>query len=158
MDSSTCFISALALVAVVGAYCFGLFHGNQLAHEQIRVTGSLFGKLTFRGFLVSGVLPMFWILLYWSFIGHVWFVWGRWPNFGEILPNGSLQLHYHTTTFCSAILVWSLCLVPLGALGCLLSRRWKHITFYCLCHAACVGLAFGTVFLAPGPFLNWLFD
>jgi len=36
--------------------------------------------------------------------------------------------------------------------------RWNHLAVYTLPHAARLGLAFGSVWLAPAPFLNWLFD
>jgi len=48
--------------------------------------------------------------------------------------------------------------VPLIALAGVVESRWRPIAVYSVCYAAAVGVAWGALFLAPAPFLNWLFD
>jgi hypothetical protein len=145
-------------LAVVGAYWVGLFHGERRTRSFGGEAGTQAGGLRPIGLCVAAALPLSWIVYYWAFILHVRLSLGRWPHFGETLPGSLLAFHQHTLQLWMLGMVWSLCLVALMAFGCLCWRKRRHITGYCLAYAVTVGLAFGALFVAPGPFLNWLFD
>jgi len=42
--------------------------------------------------------------------------------------------------------------------GSLFLPRWRQVSIYAATYAAAAGIAIGSIFLAPNPFLNWFFD
>ena len=115
-------------------------------------------SLTRKGFAWSVALPLSWILLYYAFVVHIRLGLGRWPRFGENLDGRLLRFHHDAVWLSLLIFLGSLCLAPVLLIACLLSSRWRHVSIYVLCYGAGVGVAYWSLYGAPGPFLNWLFD
>ncbi len=111
-----------------------------------------------RGRLLVAALPG--ILAALAFHGlavHVRLVLGRWPNFGESVPGWAgvhLQLVWVLMGSLWFVFVASPLLVVL-ALAWPRARPWVA-SFLVL--GASIGLAYASMFLAPGPFQNWFFD
>lgn len=145
-------------VIIFGAYFLGIFHEERSRISWREIVRDLTRALTWRGFAWSLLLPLSWILLFYGFIAHVWLSLGRWPRFGEQLQGRVLLFHQEVSTYLFGTLVASLFVVPVAILLCLCVRRFRHVSVYALCYGTAVGLAAAALFLAPGPFLNWLFD
>ena len=148
----------LTAAVVFGAYFLGLFQGQRQVGKWREFFSGIAKPLTRQGFLWSLMLPTGWVVLYYGFVANVWLSLGRWPRFNEQLDQWSLSLHHKTVELLMTGLMCSLFVVPIILIGCLFFPRWRHISVYALCYGGGVGLAFGSLFLAPHPFLNWLLD
>lgn len=128
----------------------------QLLSSKIR--GLLEHPVTWTGFLCSVSLAALWLIIFYSFVLHVRLSLGRWPAFGESLPSGSLALHFAAVWGGGVALFYSL--FPLSAffIFTVPFRASRHSAVYFLCYTAAIGLAFAAMNVAPGPFLNWLYD
>ncbi len=115
-------------------------------------------ELSWRGVLWAVGLPALWIALYYAYVAHVWLALGRWPAFGEQFGGWPLSVHDTAVRGFFGGLIYSLYVVPVIFAGSLVFRRYRHFAVYALCYGAAVGLAAAALFLAPRPFLNWLFD
>lgn len=158
MSANYIFWGALMATFVFGAYFLGLVPKARSATGTPNVPLDIRDSLSWIGFGWAVALPTMWLLLYYGFIADLRFTLGRWPNFGEALPNWSLAFQNEAVGHFLGALVGSLYLTPLVLICCLIFPRWKHVSVYVLCYAAGVGIASGSLFLAPKPFLNWLFD
>ena len=158
METKQIVLGVVTAAFVFGAYFLGLFQGQRHPIRFREFFRSMTGSLTRRGFAWAVALPVSWVLLYYTFIAHVWFSLGRWPRFGEKLEGWLLSVHYETIEYLLRALVGSLYVAPVVLLVCLFLRRWRHVSIYALCYGAAVGLASCALFLAPHAFLNWLFD
>jgi hypothetical protein len=129
-------------------------------NEEAGAGGRELGRRTYtlKRFLWSVSLPSVWLLLFYGFVGHVRLALGRWPHFGEGLHGRLLTIHEWVVMRMIAGLVLSLYPVGVLLVGCLIFRRWRYFGPYLLSYAAAVGLVFGSIFLAPGPFRDWFFD
>ena len=116
-------------------------------------------KLSREGLALSILLPANWILVYYSFMLHVWLTLGRWPNFGEKVPGPLASWHAGVVLYHYVALVYSLYLAGALILITFWQPSWRHLSLYALCYAAGVGIATLVLFfLSPAPFLNWLLD
>lgn len=96
--------------------------------------------------------------MFYAFVLHVRLSLERWPAFGETLKDGPLQIHSAATMGFAIGLFYSLFALPAVFILTVPFRRSRHFAVYVLCYAAALGLAFAAMNLAPGPFLNWLYD
>jgi hypothetical protein len=158
METKQILLGLATAVFVFGAYFIGLFQGQRQPLRWREFFRSMTASLTRRGVAWAVTLPALWVLLYYTFIAHVWFSLGRWPRFGERLEGGLLSFHHEASRFLFGALVCSLYVAPIVLLVCLFLRRWRHVCVYALCYGAAIGLASCALFLAPHAFLNWLFD
>jgi hypothetical protein len=158
METKQIVLGTLTAVFVFGAYFIGLFHGQNKPGKWREFFHNIKGSLTWRGFAWAAALPTLWVLLYYTFIAHVWFSLGRWPRFGERLDGQWLTIHDAALRSVFGALVGSLYVAPIVLLVCLFIPKRRHISVYTLCYGGAVGLASCALFLAPHPFLNWLFD
>jgi hypothetical protein len=158
METKQIVLGILTAVFVFGAYFIGLFHGQNNPVKWREFFQNITGSLTRRGFAWALALPASWVLLYYSFIAHVWFSLGRWPRFGERLDGQLLAIHDEALRSVFGALVGSLYVAPIVLLVCLVMPKRRHVAIYTACYGGAVGLASCALFLAPHPFLNWLFD
>ena len=158
METKQIILGVVTVAFVFGAYFIGLFQGQRHPVRWREFFRSLMGSLTRRGFAWAVALPACWVLLYYTFIAHVWFSLGRWPKFGERLDGALLSFHHEASRYLFGALVGSLYVAPVVLLVCLFLRRWRHVSIYAVCYGGAVGLASCALFLAPHAFLNWLFD
>jgi hypothetical protein len=158
MNPKQIILGVVTALFVFGAYFIGLFQGQRHPVRWHKFFRSMTSRLSWRGVAWAVALPAFWVLLYYTFIAHVWFSLGRWPRFGESLNGWFITFHDETTRHLLGALVASLYVAPIVLIGCMFLRRWRHVSIYALCYGAAVGLASGGLFVAPHAFLNWLFD
>ena len=158
MDSKYLLFGAVTALFVFSAYFIGLFQGQRHSIQWREFSAGIKRSLTWKGVAWSLALPALWILLYYALIAHIRLALGRWPKFGESLASSSLTVHYEAVIQLLGALVGSLYVVPVIAGTCALSPRWRRVSIYSTCYAAGVGVAWGVLFLAPHPFLDWLFD
>jgi hypothetical protein len=158
MTDKQMFLGVTTTLVVMGAYFVGLFQGQRHPVRWREYFASVFRKVTRRGILWSVAVPTGWVLLFYSFIAHVWWSLGRWPKFGEALGDGLLLSHGVAAQFLLFALLGSLFFVPLILVGSLFLPRWQHVSIYVATYAAAVGVAIGALFLAPDSFMNWFFD
>src|SRR5262245_48314071 len=125
METKQFIFGLVTAVVVFGAYFIGLFQGQRDSARWREFFGGMTGALTRWGFAWSLALPAVWVLVYYLFIGHVWFVLGRWPKFGEQLEGTLLTLHEEASRQLFGALVGSLYAVPVVLFGCLFVRRWR---------------------------------
>jgi hypothetical protein len=123
-----------------------------------RVRGWLEKPVTWTGCLCSVSLPALWLILFYSFVLHVWLSLGRWPAFGEELNAWPVQIHFTAVWGVGLALLFSLFPLPAFFIFTVPFRASRHWAVYFLCYAAGIGLAFIAMNFAPGPFLNWLYD
>ena len=137
---------------VIGPYFLGAFRPQgQMESLAFRA------RLTRPGLIWAALLPLFYAVGFWFFVCHVRLWLGRWPTFGENLGS-TLMLEYRWAWTFGGALFGSLYIAGITLLSCACMARWRHVMVYILIYAAAVGLALGSVFLAPKPFLNWFFD
>ena len=158
MNTEQIILGIVTAVFVLGAYFLGLFQGQRNPTKWREFFRSMTGGLTWRGVAWAVALPASWVLLYYTFIAHVWFSLGRWPRFGEALEGWLVSAHYQTIWLLFGALVASLYVAPVILLICLFLRRYRHVCIYSLCYGVAIGLASDTVSLAPHSFLNWFLD
>ncbi len=115
-------------------------------------------RLTPKGFLWAATAPAAAFLLLYSYVLHVRLAFGRWPKFGEEYPAGSLKFHETITLWVLGILFYSLFPAAAAFIVCLCPRRWRFVAWYLLGYGVMAGLALGSFFVAPAPFLNWFLD
>ncbi len=148
-----------AAVLGVAGYLLGLFQGMRDPAKWREFFLGLTASTTWRGIVCSMALPLSWTLLYYAFIAHIFLALGRWPKFGEQLEGHWINLHDEAIRYLYGALVVSLAPAAVVLLGCLPIRRLRHWSTYALCYGGAVGLAsLAFFYLAPHPFLNWLFD
>lgn len=160
---NTCFMQMLILGALItslifGAYLAGCFHGARHPGRWQDIFSRASTPLTRTGFLWALALPMAWIAIYYAFIAHIWLSLGRWPRFGESLAGRILPWHQSVVMLGLTALVGGACFTPLVLIASAVWRRWRHLSIYALAYGAAVAIAWGSIFLAPSPFLNWLLD
>ncbi len=155
---SSYLLGVLTGALVVGAYFTGLFQGQRRPLRWREFFTSMSHPLTRKGFAWSAALPTCWILLYYGLVVHVRLSLGRWPRFGENLTGWPLAFHFRAVELLTGPLVCSLCVAAPVAVVCLFLPRWRHVSVYALCYGAGVGIAFGSLFLAPHSFLHWFLD
>jgi hypothetical protein len=158
MNTKQILLSIVTALFVFGAYFLGLYQGQRHPMKWREFFHSMTGGLTWRGFAWAVTLPASWVLLYYTFIAHVWFSLGRWPQFGENLDGWLVSVHDGIIRYFFGALVASLYVAPVVLVLCLFLRRHRHVSVYLLCYGAAVGLASCALFLAPHAFLNWFFD
>lgn len=158
MQAKDVLVGALIVGWVLGPYFLGAFRGPRASIEGRGFFVGLAPALSTKGFLWATALPAGWLLLFYSFVLHVRLARGRWPEFGESLQGAAFAFHDQGTRQAAQALVSSLYVAPGILIGCLLLRRWRHVSIYALTYGAAVGVAIGVLFLAPGPFLSWYFD
>lgn len=88
---------------------------------------------------------------------HVRLALGRWPTFGENL-SGWVDTHLNAVWWVMGSLWFGFVASPLLVLLGLAWPRARPLTGPCLVFGISLGLAYASMFLAPGPFLNWFFD
>jgi hypothetical protein len=117
-------------------------------------------RTSWRGVLWVISLPGFWLLLFYGLVLHIRIALGRWPAFGESVKasNWLLGGHLEAVGMMALVLVASLYFLPAVLVASLCRSSWNYVVLYVLTYAVALGVAFGLVFLAPAPFLNWLFD
>jgi len=142
----------------VGAYLVGLLRGQRHPLKWRQFFAGMTDPLTRTGFAWALALPACWILLYYALVAHVRLSLGRWPKFGENLAGWALSFHYQAVELLLVALVGSLCVAAAILVGCLVLPRWRYVSVYALCYGAGVGVAVGSLFLAPHSFLNWFLD
>jgi len=108
--------------------------------------------------LATGMMPFICMLLFYTIIAHVRLTLGRWPNFGETVAGEVLKLHIAASQYCILGMFFSLYAVGVMALLGFAFKRIRWLAFSSLTHMAFAGISFGSLFLAPHQFLNWLFD
>lgn len=165
MKTTHIILGLITAAFVFGAYFLGLFHGQG---RRIKIgelicgvfrTPSVFGSVTRKGICWAVALPAAWLLIYYSFIAHVWFSLGRWPKFGEALDNELLSVHREIIAQFGGALLGSVYISMGVLLVCLFLPRWRHVATYALCYgSALLFAALAMFWLAPHPFLNWYFD
>lgn len=151
-------LGLLTGAVVFGAYFVGLSQGHRRPLDRGRFFASMTASLTRKGFACAVGFPVSWILLYYAFVAHVRLSLGRWPHFGENLADWALTAHFQAVMLLLQALLVSLLVAAIIFVGCLFFPRWRHVSVYALCYGAGVGLAFGSLFLAPHSFLNWFLD
>lgn len=158
MNTKQLLLGVVTAGFVFGAYFAGLFQGQKKSIRWRDFFANMTRPLTWTGFAWSVSLPAVWIFLYYTFVVHVWLSLGRWPAFGEQLRGWPLAVHAIAIRPLWAALLCSLYITPLILSVCLFLQRWRHVALYALCYGAAAGIACGSLFCAPHPFLNWLFD
>ena len=158
MDTEYILLGIITAFFVFGAYFIGLFQGQRESVKWREFFAGITRSLTWKGSAWSLALPTFWILLYYAFVAHLRLYLGRWPKFGETLGSPLLAFHDRAVHCLLGALVGSLFVVPGIALICSFLPRWRHVSIYSIFYAAGVGVAWGALFSAPHPFLNWLLD
>lgn len=123
-----------------------------------RALAGLRNQLSRRGFLLSALPASLWLALFYGFVLHVRLSLGGWPPFGQVLEDTLLRWHEAAVRHLGMGLLLSLYALPVVMAVLLILPRWRHAVVYLLTHAMAVAAAFGCVFLAPGPFLNWFSD
>ena len=106
----------------------------------------------------AAVMPLLSMVLFYAFVVHLRLSLGRWPHFGESLPNQMLTLHMEVANYFALGLFFSLYATGIMTLIGFAFKSLRWLSFSCLLHMVFVALSFGSFFLAPHPFLNWLFD
>jgi hypothetical protein len=158
MDIKYLLVGTLVNVFVFGAYFLGAFHGQRASSKGRKFFASMTESLNCRGFLWAMALPICWLLLFYSFVVHVRFSLGRWPEFGQHLEGWWSAFCYQATWYIAGALLCSLHVAPVVLIACLFFRRWRRVSVYAAAYGAAVGVAIGAMYLAPHPFLNWYFD
>ena len=158
LEAKELLVGALVTVFVFGAYFLGALHGQRASIKWREFFATMTKPLTWRGFLWATALPAGWFLLFYTFVLHVRLSLGQWPRFGQHLDGLVFGFYDQAVRLVGWALVRSLYFVPLILIGCLCTRRWRHVSIYAAGYAAAVGIAFGAIFLAPHPFLNWFLD
>lgn len=123
-----------------------------------RALAGLPSRLSRRGFRLSALPGSLWLALFYAFVVHVRLSLGGWPPFGQPLEGTLLGWHEAAVWQLGRGLFLSLYAAPVAMVVLLFLPRWRHGIAYVLTHAVAVVAAYGLVFLAPGPFLNWFFD
>jgi hypothetical protein len=158
MSGRDLLIGSVVTVVLFGTYLLGGFQEQRSGKVWRNFFASCVNPLSRQGFLWAIAVPMLWLTIFYAQVIHVWFALGRWPAFGEDFTDWALTAHSETTWHFAGALLLSVYAVPLVAVGCLFFPRYRHVSVYSLTFAAAVGLAFGAMQLAPGPFLNLFFD
>lgn len=151
----------LAVATLVSLGCFVSSIVPPEGSSLRQVLGQRFMvPLTRRGLLWAGVPPVIWTLLFHALVWTVWRSLGRWPEFGEATDDwgGLVRILVNVVGWTGLAFVFSIYGLPIVLVASLCRSRWNHVAVYTLLHAAMLGLAFGSVLLAPAAFLNWLFD
>ena len=111
-----------------------------------------------RGRLVVAAVPgVLAAVVFHSLAVHVRLALGRWPNFGEDIPGWG-NLHLQAVWLVMGSLWFAFVAAPFLVVLGLVWPRARAITGLSLVLGASIGLAYASMFLAPGPFLNWFFD
>jgi hypothetical protein len=158
MGGKDILFGSIATLVAFGAYFLGAFQGQRNSVAWHQFFASCARSLSRKGFLCVVAFPVSWLVVFYGLVAHVRIALGRWPNFGESFNGWALSAHSQATWYLAAALVVSLYPAPLVLIGCLFFQRFRHVSIYSLTYATAVGLAFGAMLLAPGPFLNWFFD
>jgi hypothetical protein len=158
MDSRDVLVGSVVTVVAFSAYLLGAFQGQRSSVAWRHFFASCGCSLSLKGFLWAVAGPLLWLAIFYALVAHVRLALGRWPKFGESFTDWALSGHSQATWYFAGALVAMLYPAPLVAIGCLFFPPYRHVSIYSLTFAAAVGLAFGTMLLAPGPFLNWFFD
>jgi hypothetical protein len=158
MGSRDILVGSVVTVVAFGAYLLGAFQGQRESMAWRQFFASCGRSLSRQGFLWAIAFPLVWLVIFYAQVAHVRLALGRWPTFGEPFNGWALTAHCQTTWYFAGALVASLYPTPLVLIGCLFFPRYRHVSIYSLTYAAAVGFAFGTMLLAPKPFLNWFFD
>lgn len=158
MEIKDLLVGTLVTAFMFGGYFLGAFHGQRASMEWREFFASMTRSLTGRGFLWVTALPTCWLLLFYTFVVHVRWSLGRWPEFGQQLEGWLFAFYIQATQQAAWALVSSLFIAPVILVACLFCRRWRHVSVYAAAYGAAVGIAIGAMFLAPDPFLNWYFD
>ncbi|MCP5521461.1 MAG: hypothetical protein H7A46_07930 [Verrucomicrobiales bacterium] len=96
--------------------------------------------------------------MYFAFVVHVRLSLDGWPRFGQQLEGTLLRWHEATVWQLGRGLFLTLYALPIAVFVLLTLPRWRHWVVYLLTYAGAFAAAYGLVFLAPGPFLNWFLD
>jgi hypothetical protein len=156
MSSDIIWITALIAVAIVAAYFFAAAQSD--IRRQKRLLQEVRSRLHRRGFVFAAIVPVFWLILFYSFVAHVRLTLGGWPEFGASLTGSALSIHESLVRYGAGVLIISILASAAIAVGVLPFQRLRHFSMYALAYGMAVGIAMGTMFLAPRAFLNWFFD
>ena len=154
-------------VSIAGSICFFTTLGALFLvkrHTKVREANAPCFESAWR-FAISrralfgaGVMPVLTMILFYAFVVHVRLSLGRWPHFGESLTSQALAFHLKTAQYCILGLFFSLYATGIMTLIGFAFKSLRWLSFSCLLHMGFVALSFGSFFLAPHIFLNWLFD
>ncbi len=112
------------------------------------------------GFIVS-ILPYFLVLLlFYSLAIHMYQSLNGWPE--SIGTNGfppALLIHDQlTSAYITCLLVFTVFVVPVIILVCLIVSRWRHLAVYFVVHLVSLPVCYGLMQLAPEGYLYWWWD
>lgn len=151
-------LGGFVTVFVFGAFFMRLFDSQWKDDQSRRYPGSMRCAVTKKGFVWAVALPACWVFSYYAFIVNIRLSLGRWPKFGEALPNWqsvtlpealtgvlgadtgdrgilprwSLAFQHDAVVNFLGALVGSLYFVSVIFALCLFFRRWRYISIYAL--------------------------
>ena len=113
-----------------------------------------------RGIAIAALPGIVMTALFYSLALHMHQSLGGWPtSIGERGFPPALVTHSTVTGVVFSVLLFSLFVLPIPILVCLLTQRWRRFTVYFAVYAGVVLLGFVlTEFAAPAQFLYWWRD
>ena len=113
-----------------------------------------------KGIVISILPYLFALLLFYSLAIHMHQSLNGWPE--RIGTNGfppALLIHDQILgSYISYLLLFTVFVVPVIILVCLLVPRWRHLALYCLAHLVSLPIFFVLMQLAPEGYLYWWWD
>ena len=152
------FFSLVSLLMTYGIVCKTWIRNKNSYTNPYEFANAWQFSISKAAFLGAGLIPFSCMVLYYAFVLHIRLSLGRWPHFGETLAGEALKLHHTAAITAYAGCIFSLYVVGIIALLGFAFKRMRWLSFSSLIHMVFAGISFGSLFLAPHQFLNWLFD
>jgi len=112
------------------------------------------------GIIVSALPSAIMLALFYSLAVHMHHSLGAWPtSIGNRGFPAALVTHEQVTwSYFSALLLFSLFVLPVGILVCLFVARWRRLVPYFALYGLLYLVCWGLILLAPASFLSWWWD
>src|ERR1043165_2294835 len=117
-------------------------------------------KASRKGIFISIAPGVLMFLLFYSLAIHMYQTLGGWPTSIGTRGFPPLLTHHGAITwqYCSILVAFTIFVLPVPFILCLLVRRWRPAAFYMGVHGIICAVSWGLMMLAPAPFLNWWGD
>jgi hypothetical protein len=117
-------------------------------------------KLSRTGIIISALPSLAMLALFYSLAIHMRYTLGAWPaSIGNRGFPPALVMHGDLAwMFCGALVVATVCLVPVAVVVCLIVPPWRGCINYYVLYVVFYLVGWGLMLLAPHSFLHWWWD